>query len=299
MNMQDASLSARRLLVFFAISFEFFQSAGSSSALELTEILGEWNNLETSENIRITKDQDIFDTRLGQGRIASTVINAANYVITYQGGTYCWYYITINANRQMVFANRSQSNSTSCLKGAFSRVATSEGDQRIMNVMFKSVLGEWIPLGTSLFEFTRDYKVTDKLYEFPNAVGKENGKEYRDEPHPIKNEANVVGKIASRDVVFDQTLKVQSVQYSNYHNNYLSEWKCSNFYEKFLSIASILELPPSSEVDNSELGPGFQREQQRYFVSNERFALTFIRRRDRGPQGYRCIDLLWYEAPKK
>ncbi|MDQ6701676.1 MAG: hypothetical protein M3Z96_00460 [Pseudomonadota bacterium] len=95
----------------------------ASQAVELSELVGKWNNDATGENITFEKNYDIQDSRLGQGRAVATIEYAANYVIAYNGGTYCWFYITLtNEGNRMNLAVRNPNQSdTKCLKGVFNK----------------------------------------------------------------------------------------------------------------------------------------------------------------------------------
>src|SRR6266404_6088060 len=103
-----------------------FTTPGRS--LSLQEIVGTWNSTSSSENIEIKPNSDVFDYRLGQGRIAPTIENAANFVVAYRGGLYCWYYITLLSDKSLsVAARQGPGGSSQCLQGNFQPAINGEG----------------------------------------------------------------------------------------------------------------------------------------------------------------------------
>lgn len=97
----------------------------ASRALDLTELEGEWNSDATGESITFRANYDIMDSRLGQGRATSTNEYTANYVIAYNGGVYCWYYITLtnHGNRMNLAVRNPNQSDTMCLKGTFNKAS--------------------------------------------------------------------------------------------------------------------------------------------------------------------------------
>lgn len=117
-----------------------------SFSLELSDIVGLWNSDTDNENIEFKIDGDLIDYRLGQGRVSATTDRAANFVVAYQGGEYCWYYIAITADGKLRVANRAGQNASSkCLFGSFTRVIPPAGRSKHgsiddqANALFKSI----------------------------------------------------------------------------------------------------------------------------------------------------------------
>jgi hypothetical protein len=65
------------------------------SPLEL--LVGKWNHLPSSENIEITRADDIFDSAFGQGRVGLTYDHGANIAVSYRNFS-CFYYVTFLKN---------------------------------------------------------------------------------------------------------------------------------------------------------------------------------------------------------
>jgi hypothetical protein len=112
---------ARMVVRLLAIAM--FASTDAALAQDISQLIGNWNSDSVSENIEIRANGDVLDGRLGQGRIASTVENGANFVIIYQDNSRCWFYATIIDGSRMRLANRSGANaSEKCLFGQFTRI---------------------------------------------------------------------------------------------------------------------------------------------------------------------------------
>ncbi|WP_141720010.1 hypothetical protein [Rhizobium sp. YK2] len=107
--------------VTFVVGSLFF--VGEAYSETVGDLVGTWNHDNSGENIQIKRDNDVFDSQLGQGRISTTIDHAANFVIAYQGGKYCWYYITTtNRGKRMNLAVRNPSQSPkTCLSGTFNK----------------------------------------------------------------------------------------------------------------------------------------------------------------------------------
>jgi hypothetical protein len=68
--------------------------------------VGKWNHDSSSENIEITRADDIWDSAFGQGRVGLTYDHGANIAVSYRNFA-CFYYVTFLRNRATMVWNLS------------------------------------------------------------------------------------------------------------------------------------------------------------------------------------------------
>lgn len=136
MNLLDEESQLRPVLTltvvrpFLMCVVQIFAFEEPCFAIELREIAGRWNGDLTSENIAISEDGDVMDSRYGQGRISIATEYAANIVVTYQNNEKCWYYATLIDPRHLRLADRAgRSSSEHCQSGQFTRIRVEPVDQ--------------------------------------------------------------------------------------------------------------------------------------------------------------------------
>jgi hypothetical protein len=83
--------------------------------------IGRWSHDSTGETILIQANGDVFDSRLGQGRIGTTIASGGNFVIEYSTGVECVYYLSMLSDNVRMTMNLRKGDSTVCLAGLFTR----------------------------------------------------------------------------------------------------------------------------------------------------------------------------------
>lgn len=96
----------------------------SAYAIEKNDLVGKWASEANGNQLTFKPGSDFMDASKGQGRFSMDMVDwAANLVMVYEGNKWCYYLLTIAADRSsFTLLSRKPDQDSSCPKGKYAKI---------------------------------------------------------------------------------------------------------------------------------------------------------------------------------